>query len=341
MGSLIILGIKPELIDEIEWKRTFDDAMQISKRGELSCRQEKTRYGVNYVSNCLSEPVYDKKIRANSWIASGDLVMGATVYDFTLVDDINFYRWASERARTNSFWDCDILEKDQDGYLILWYGETMQKRAHIWLLAIACLIYSRFPDAVKVNGALSPVECVRATGLAGDIVGELVAIPKQYIQCDVVKAASELIGNNGDAKYDCNVVTDLYYWDQAGDSVDPKLDSALKHYMGQIDDFGIKHLKKLKGMDEKERLSFLGKMMRREKTIPEKECVVPDKLWDGLFDNIKSDEYLRPYIGLYSIDTEEVASAQLVNLLVTNFELFQYYWKLHLENKATIKLSVD
>ena len=33
--------------------------------------------------------------------------------------------------------------------------------------------------------------------ILGDVVGEPVAIPKQYIRCDVVKAASELICDAG------------------------------------------------------------------------------------------------------------------------------------------------
>lgn len=61
------------------------------------------------------------------------------------------------------------------------------------------------------------------------------------------------MGDADQPKYDCNVVTDLYYWDQEEDSVDP----------------------------------------------------------------------------------EDIACAQLVNLLVTNYELFQYYWKRHLMSYST------
>ena len=177
-------------------KLTFADAMKISKRGELSCRQEKTKYGARYVSNCLSEPIFDKRVRANRWISSGDLVMGVTVDDFTLVDDIAFYQWVYDRSETKSLWDCDVLDK-------------------------------------------------------------------------------------------------------------------------------------------KARLEFLGRLMQREKSIPEKECVVPDKVWDKLIQNINDDDCLKPYIGLYSVDTEDIACAQLVNLLVTNYELFQYYWKRHLMSYLT------
>ena len=335
MGSLIMIGIKPDLIDAEAWKLTFDDAMKISKRGELSYRQEKTKYGARYVSNCISEPIFDKRVRANRWISSGDLVMGVTVDDFTLVDDIAFYQWVYDRAETKSLWDCDVLDKNGEGYLTLWYGDTMCRRAHTWLLAIACLLYSRFPDAVDINGASTATDFLRATAIAGDVVGEPIAIPKKYSKCDVTKVASELMGDADQPKYDCNVVTDLYYWDQEEDSVDPRLDSALKHYMKQIDEFGSKHMDKLEGMDKKDRLEFLGRLMQREKSIPEKECVVPDKVWDKLIQNINDDNCLKPYIGLYSVDTEDIACAQLVNLLVTNYELFQYYWKRHLMSYST------
>ena len=36
-----------------------------------------------------------------------------------------------------------------------------------------------------------------------------------------------------------------------------------------------------------------------------------------------------------SIDTEDIACAQLVNLLVTKYKLFQYYWKWYLISYST------
>ena len=147
------------------------------------------------------------------------------------------------------------------------------------------ILYSRFPDAVDINGASTSTDFLRATAIAGDVVGEPIAIPRKYAIADVTKVASELIGVDDGARYDCNVVTDLYYWDQEGDSVDPKLDNALKHYMKQIDEFGSKHMNKIEGMDNKARLEFLGRLMQRDKSIPEKECVVPDLVWNGLIRN--------------------------------------------------------
>ena len=79
MGSFIMLGIKPELIDGRAWQKTFQDIMEISKQGELSCKREEKKYGVRYACNKLSEPVYDRQAAANRCFVSGDLVMRLTV----------------------------------------------------------------------------------------------------------------------------------------------------------------------------------------------------------------------------------------------------------------------
>lgn len=326
MGSFIMLGIKPELIDGRAWQKTFRDIMEISKQGELSCKQEEKKYGVRYACNKLSEPVYDRQAAANRWFVSGDLVMGLTVDDFTLVDSIQYYRELAAKAEVKEDWaQADVGDICNGGYLVLWMGDTWQRRAHNWLLAIACIINHRFPNATYIYTASTPMDFIRATGLAGSIIGEPVEIPEQYRVGDITEPVAEMLDDmSQDITYDCKVATNLYYWDNPKDSVDPKLDHALKHYMEQFDEFSKKHIERICKLSEAERLSYM-KDMFGEKIL------LPEKVWVELEEHISEDKILKPYLGLYSVDTSEQGAEQLVNLLATNYALFQYYWGNYLQ----------
>jgi hypothetical protein len=216
-----------------------------------------------------------------------------------------------------------------DGYLLIWQGDTCQKRIHNWLLAIACVINHRFSDATYIFTASTPMDFIRATGLAGNIIGEPVGIPEQYRVCDVTEPVTELLDDiSKDNTYDCKVASDLYYWDNPKDSVEPKLDKALKHYMGQFDEFSERHMKKVSSLSDADRMSYL-KEWFGEKVL------LPNRVWKELEDHISEDEIIKPYIGMYSVDMSEDGARQLVNLLATNYALFQYYWGNYISSHVT------
>lgn len=327
MGSFIMLCIKPELIDAKTWRKTFQDLMEISQQGELSCKQEARMLGNKYVCNKLSEPIYDRRAGANRWIVSGDLVMGLTIDDFSLVDSIQYYRELAAQAIEKDF--AEVLEGDlyNEGYLVIWQGDTCQRRAHNWLLAIACIINHRFPDATYIYTASTSMDFIRATGLAGNIIGEPVEIPSLYRVADITEPVSEMIEDvTTEKKYDCNVATDLYYWDNAADTVDPKLDQALKSYMVQFEEFSQKHVEILQRLPSEARFVYMRDLFGEN-------ILLSEKAWKYLEQSITDIDRLQPFLGLFSVDTSELAAAQLVNLLATNYKLLIFYWNNYMMQK--------
>jgi len=177
MSTSIILQLNASKIDAIKWSEVFDDCLKIAEAGQLADYEKKTVCG--YSLDCLV-PVREKDGKIH---IIGDTVQGSTVQDFELERDISNYF-----LQTDSVNDLDYLYNiytDQRGdstmgYTPVFGSHTFGAQAHIYLLAIACLIYSAFPDEVVVFGDFAQGQCQRACELAEEITGRKAIMPIQY-----------------------------------------------------------------------------------------------------------------------------------------------------------------
>lgn len=162
------------------WKEVYNDSLRIAKDGKLAYI-DYCDIG-DYGAHCLV-PTED---HLGTWIASGDMVRGYCTDIFEMKSDLKFYTKNAGTVRRNSALEYlyalrnGITNSTTREFSPVFDGATYGERPHIWLLAIACLIASEFPEAAVVFGDISQDSCIKACKLAEEVTGRKVSLPLQF-----------------------------------------------------------------------------------------------------------------------------------------------------------------
>lgn len=176
MGIFIHSIISPKKIDPKDWERVYYDALKIAEYGQLAGLAEKDIDGYK-VQNLVPVGTTYK----DHWNVDGDLLTGSCIETFNMYKELSKYTCKGKALVHNSAltYLYDRFSVD-DEFSCVFNGKTQGERPHIYLLAIACLIASEFPQAAVVEGDINQGACRKACGIAKTVLGREVDMPLQY-----------------------------------------------------------------------------------------------------------------------------------------------------------------
>lgn len=191
MGIMIFLDIMPHHIQEAEWEKVYEETLDlINAFPFLDNVFDDVSYDCNWK---YTERTREREIRfANDqigWHTFGDEESMKTAESFFLVRDLNYYRKKSSR---NGNCD-DILFSKIDNYpginehldyfnvneVTVFDSKTQGEPFHIPMLAIACLIESRFPKYAIVSGDIPIGQMKHAIDWANSILKHPISLTER------------------------------------------------------------------------------------------------------------------------------------------------------------------
>ena len=188
MGIMIFLDIMPHHIQEAEWEKVYEETLElINAFPFLDTVFDDVSYDCSWK---YTERTRERKIRfANDqigWHTFGDEESMKTAESFFLVRDLNYYR---KKYSLNG--NCDdilfakiynypgINEHFNVNKVSLFDSKTQGEPFHIPILAIACLIESRFPKYAIVSGDISIGQMKHAINWANSILKHPISLTER------------------------------------------------------------------------------------------------------------------------------------------------------------------
>ena len=187
IGIVINLHLIPRRISPKEWREVYQESLKLVEAYDFMDRIEARRNGLRYFAAQKSKdrPLFMNR-EGHGWLAVGDLRTGEGTGEFMLSEDIHTYMpdEGSKRQRKDRGEEIllNCLEgmkgvKKPQGCVNIWGNQTRGTDSHIYLLAIACLIVSRFPEAAMVSGDISVGQCRRAVRWANQYLVKEIGLP--------------------------------------------------------------------------------------------------------------------------------------------------------------------
>lgn len=214
MGIVINLYLIPRRISPEEWGAIYQESLKLVEACDLMDRIEIRRNGLRY---CFARKTGDREgfpgKSGHGWLSVGDLRTGEGTGAFALMEDVRAYLYGEEaedqaedkpqrpfQKRSQGSFQApsagqsmgqeeillsalggaeegtDKIRKPQ-GCVNIWGQETKGLDSHIYLLAIACLVVSRFPEAAMVSGDISAGQCRRALRWANRYLEKPIGLP--------------------------------------------------------------------------------------------------------------------------------------------------------------------
>lgn len=178
MGVFINLHIIPNRIDPEDWRAVYRETLTLIHAFPFLSRV-RGEDGFPYAARTTETK--DLADGCTGWYVDGDMRNGSNMESYQLVEDIQNYQ-QRENGEDNGY---DIL---LDGLydlevghpqcsINIWGNKTQGEPAHIFLLAIACLICDRFPHAAFVDGDISAGQCYQATQWANQFLTSPIGMP--------------------------------------------------------------------------------------------------------------------------------------------------------------------
>ncbi len=183
MGIVIDLRIIPSRIHPDRWKSVYMETLQLVEAYEFMDRVVGERNGLQYD---YAERTKNRKnlfgTGAEGWHSVGDMQTGCNTDDFALLGNIQAYQ--PKEAQTDKGEDILLdefygleMSGGPAGSINIWGGSTNGQDSHIYLLAVACLIVDRLPEAAMVSGSISAGQCQRAVRWANRHLSTPVHLP--------------------------------------------------------------------------------------------------------------------------------------------------------------------
>lgn len=184
MGVNIYLDILPHEITEDEWEEVYEETLQIlSAYPFVDIVTDQDTYNCNwrYMTRTKERTIrfIDNEV---GWHTVGDEVTLRTAESFALARNLNYYRKNTSQERNchdilfSKTWRLgDIPNQLKDikaASAIVFDSKTQGKPFHIPLLAIACLIESRFPYYAVVRGDVTAAQMKKAVEWANKILSK-------------------------------------------------------------------------------------------------------------------------------------------------------------------------
>ncbi|MEK4967854.1 hypothetical protein MKX29_09450 [Cytobacillus sp. FSL R7-0696] len=154
MGTYVRLSILPHQISQQDWISVYKETVKLLKAYDFADLGEKKLFDIQI-------PVYVKSEEheepSRFWRTCGNLGSKKFAETFRLYSDIKMYREAAPAFNNET----DIL-KGYESSVVVFNAKTQGYPYHLYILAIAMLIESRFPKFASVSGDIDYLQCVKA-----------------------------------------------------------------------------------------------------------------------------------------------------------------------------------
>ncbi|MBU5342227.1 hypothetical protein [Caldifermentibacillus hisashii] len=168
MGTYIYLSILPNQISRAEWEQVYEESLTLLNAFPFAQIEKREYFG-------FQVPVYTRAKELTEkdryWRISGDLQSKQFAESFKLYRDLDKYK--TNRKEEIS----DILLGDEYNAVSVFDSKTQGLNYHLYILAIAMLIESRFPKAALVSGDIDYLQCVKAKQWADQYLSSPIELP--------------------------------------------------------------------------------------------------------------------------------------------------------------------
>jgi len=204
MGIYINLEILPHQISTEEWRKVYLESLELIKAYPfMGLRQEEKNGVKRFVYSRQVEKDEDNE-KTRHWIICGDLETKEKGESFELFYDINHYcRFEDEKAESSK--EEDIILASLNNISTIRYvfdNKTQCCNYHIYILAIAMLIESRFPNSAIVSGDINIQQAKKAQKYANGILNKKIELP--------VRVDAERLHKRLSIKYDGEELIDVF-----------------------------------------------------------------------------------------------------------------------------------
>lgn len=207
MGIFLGFSIAPERITQKEWEKAYEQALIIAGKCDLMDKVVSQRNGIPYA---FAKKTAERELRSGElgFLVCGTMTSGYNMEEFCLYRKLDD-NCPKDRKPDNKE---DILINDcqnsvdgireNPGVYYRWGGKTQGREGHLPLLAIACLLADRFPNAVSVNGDISAGQCKIAQKIVKDCLGIEIQLPV-CCQAEALARRMKNTGISGEKQLQC------------------------------------------------------------------------------------------------------------------------------------------
>ncbi len=198
MGVYLGLSIIPERITDEEWASVYQETLQLVAQYPFMDIADGERNGLTYSFVRQAQHRSNVEGGYDGWQSVGDLLTFAGTERFTVLSDLEAYRKSSCRAKDNGadVWlgdlrhDIDVTRPSTGS--AIWFSKTRGRNSWMYLIAVACLIISRFPDAATVSFDVNAALCRKAVNWANAYLDRPIDVPdtavKERLMARLVRA---------------------------------------------------------------------------------------------------------------------------------------------------------
>lgn len=184
MGVFIGLDIIPARISPESWNEVYRDSLILLDQYPFLDQIIGTRNGIQYIFARRSqhrEHICGEEY--SGWQSFGDMRTGCNTEQFLLFSDLEAYKCQVKEDDNGSdllikglYRQFDYLEEPAGGCTV-WCAKTQGEDSHLYLLAIACLISDRFPDATFIFGNINYAQINWAVEWANQYLKKPIQMP--------------------------------------------------------------------------------------------------------------------------------------------------------------------
>lgn len=193
MGVYLGLSIIPERIADEEWAVVYQETLKLTAQYPFMDIVDGERNGLTYSFVRPAQHRSNIEGGYDGWLSVGDLRTFAGTECFTVLSDLEAYRKSSNRAKDNGAdvwlgdlrYDIDVIRPSTSSSI--WFSKTRGRNSWMYLLAAACLIVSRFPDAAKVSYDVNAALCREAVNWANQYLDRPIDVPDTAVKEKLMK----------------------------------------------------------------------------------------------------------------------------------------------------------
>lgn len=178
MGIYVGLSLIPQKISQEEWKKVFEETLQLIKAYPFATQNVENVNGFKRLVLDRTEEQFIEGYGSEEkyWKINGDLESKETGESFTLFSSLERYSDINENTVKEDILLC-FAEDGGGRARNVFYSKTQGKNYHTFLLSIAALIESRFPKFACVYGDISKEQAQKAVEWANSLLEKPIDLP--------------------------------------------------------------------------------------------------------------------------------------------------------------------
>ncbi|MCK8824104.1 hypothetical protein [Fuchsiella alkaliacetigena] len=188
MGVMIKLDIVPEKIDAAEWESVYEETLILLNEYSFMDKivdKEKYNYKWIYTQQSKERELVSGRL---GWYTFGDMIRMKNAENFMLIRDLSYYEDFTKEANCDEVlislinWQSQMTEEIQSltvNTRSVFNSKTQGYPYHMYILAIACLIESRFPKYACVSGDVTKAQMQKAIEWANSILEKPIEISER------------------------------------------------------------------------------------------------------------------------------------------------------------------